>query len=92
VERFILPQICSLLTSATPQIFQLASVSGAGALPGELPCDNPLRMLLLHFLRQPTPALAGVHWSVRAGGGWHSILNEMILGANHYSNFPSGLA
>jgi hypothetical protein len=29
---------------------------------------------------------------VEAGGGWHSILNEMIWGANHYSTFQSRFA
>jgi hypothetical protein len=43
------------------------------ALRGEpLACGKPLRVLLLHFPRQPTVrASRGTHGC----GGWHSILN-----------------
>src|SRR5690348_5887014 len=49
------------------------------ALAKRLACGKPLRMLLLHFPRQPTTAQVGAHvwvWGRAAAG--RSILNELI--------------
>jgi hypothetical protein len=60
-------------------VIEVSKSDAHGSLPA---CGKPLRMLLLHFLRQPTPALAGDTHEC-AGGGWHAILND-DLGCESY--------